>query len=52
MILKEAQGMRWHQFELLADLPVIHGTFTREGGVSREELASLNLGRKVGDLRG
>jgi polyphenol oxidase len=31
-------------------LPVVHGFSTREGGVSQGELATLNLGRSVGDL--
>lgn len=50
MILKECDGVRWLQFELLADAPVIHGCFTRHGGCSSGNLASLNVGRSVGDL--
>lgn len=50
MIYKEYQGLRWLEFELLADCPrVIHGSFTRHGGCSKGALASLNFGKKVGD---
>lgn len=49
MIYKERNGMKWLEFELLADTPVIHACFTRHGGVSKGPLASLNVGRSVGD---
>lgn len=47
--LKEQNGMRWHEFELLAECPITHATFTRHGGYSQNELASLNFGSRVGD---
>lgn len=49
MIRKERDGVRWLEFELLADQPLIHGTFTRHGGCSTGPYASLNIGRSVGD---
>lgn len=49
MILKQFNGIQWHQFELLADTPVIHGTFMRHGGHSLGTLSSLNMGKSVGD---
>lgn len=42
----EQQGLAWYQFE---SLPVVHGIFTRHGGVSAAPWASLNLGGNVGD---
>jgi len=50
MIHKEKDGLSWHEFELLADCPIIHGCFTRHGGQSSGILSSLNLGCTVGDL--
>lgn len=41
--------MRWLEFELLADCPVVHGCVMRHGGASSGHLESLNLGRHVGD---
>lgn len=49
MITKELNGLRWHEFELIADCPIIHATFTRHGGCSSGPLASLNIGKSVGD---
>jgi len=49
MLTKQHNGLQWLEFELLADCPVIHGAFTRHGGASSGPLASLNLGRMVGD---
>ena len=49
MIQKECGGVRWLEFELLAGFPIVHGCFMRHGGVSSGMLASLNLGRSVGD---
>lgn len=50
MILKKQDnGLLWHEFELLADCPIMHATLTRHGGCSSGQLASLNLGRSVGD---
>lgn len=47
---KKCEGLHWLEFELLEDLPVVHGCFTRHGGVSSGSLSSLNLGRSVGDI--
>lgn len=41
--------LRIFQFELFRDLPVKHAVFTRHGGVSEGDLASLNFGYTVGD---
>jgi YfiH family protein len=44
-------GVRLYRFPGLAALPgVIHGVFTRQGGVSRGPFHSLNLSLSVGDL--
>lgn len=40
-------GLVYYQFEMWKD--VTHGIFTRQGGVSSEPFASLNLGGNVGD---
>ena len=42
-------GLAWYTFESFAGLSVIHGAFTRLGGVSRYPFASLNVGGHVGD---
>ncbi len=42
-------GLRLFQFESLASNAVVHGIFTRHGGVSPAPWASLNLGSGVGD---
>lgn len=42
----EAQGLAWYRFDRL---PVRHGVFTRQGGVSAAPWGSLNLGGNVGD---
>lgn len=49
MIEKQFHGVHWQEFELLADLPVIHGCMKRHGGSSTGLLKSLNLGKSVGD---
>lgn len=49
MIKRTCNGLLWHEFELLADLPIIHATFTRHGGHSSGFLESLNFGKSVGD---
>lgn len=50
MIRIEQNGLHWLEFELLANHPVVtHGVFTRRGGCSTDHLASLNLGKSVGD---
>lgn len=50
MISKQHHGLQWLEFELFADCPIVHGCFTRHGGVSSGRLTSLNLGRMVGDI--
>jgi polyphenol oxidase len=52
MISKQYDGLQWLEFELFADCPLIHGCFTRHGGISNGPLSSLNLGRNVGDAPG
>lgn len=43
-------GLTYYQFEYLAAQPnVVHGLFTRHGGVSPPPWASLNLSRSTGD---
>lgn len=48
----ESGSLRYFQFDSLARLgPVIHGIFTRAGGVSPSPWDSLNVGSSVGDSR-
>lgn len=49
MIRKKKGEIVWYEFELLQDFPLVHGVFTRNGGVSHPPFESLNLGEKVGD---
>lgn len=49
MLEKQYNGIRWFEFELFADCPIVHGCLMRHGGVSTGELDSLNLGRHRGD---
>ena len=49
MIYKESEGLRWIEFELLADFPIRQASFTRHGGVSLKDYESLNLSFNVGD---
>lgn len=44
-------GLEYFQFSSLDREEVVHGIFTRKGGVSPHPWASLNLGGTVGDLR-
>lgn len=44
-------GLRYYTFSLLDDQPVLHGVFTRLGGVSPQPWESLNQGGTVGDER-
>ena len=47
-----AAGLRWYGSPLLAARPeVVHGFFTRAGGVSRGAYHSLNVSQAVGDRR-
>ena len=49
MLRVERNGLAWYTLESYAGLPVVHGAFTRLGGVSRPPYASLNVGGHVGD---
>lgn len=49
MIHKQYDDVQWMEFELLTDVPLIHGCFMRHGGLSKGALDSLNLGKNVGD---
>jgi len=51
MIRHEADGLRYYSFESIPEKAVIHGIFTRVGGVSKGIHHSLNLGRTCGDAR-
>lgn len=44
-------GLEYFQFETFDPNKVMHGIFTRNGGVSPQPWASLNLGGTVGDER-
>ncbi len=50
MLYKRHHELHWLEFELLADCPIIHGSFLRHGGTSTGPLGSLNLGKSRGDL--
>jgi polyphenol oxidase len=51
MELLEENGLKFWRFPRLAAFPgVIHGVFTRQGGVSTGPYRSLNLSLAVGDL--
>ncbi len=47
----EHKGVKYYTFEDMNDENVIHGVFTRNGGVSPHPWDSLNLGGTVGDSR-
>lgn len=50
MELKHFEDMRYFEFESMVDnSSVVHGIFTRHGGVSDGNYRSLNVGFKVGD---
>ena len=52
MIEQEESGMRWLEFELLADSGgVIQRIYTRQGGSSSGTYASLNYSLNVGDCK-
>lgn len=51
MELLDLNGLRLYRFPRLSAFPeVIHGVFTRQGGVSRGPYHSLNVSLAVGDL--
>ncbi len=47
----KSNGILRYEFESFRDAPILHGIFTRNGGVSPAPWASLNLGGTVGDSR-
>ena len=49
MPFKESKGLRFFQFESFGNDWADHAIFTRQGGVSEDHLASLNVGSTVGD---
>ena len=49
MILCRSKDLGYYQFESLAADKVLHGVFTRLGGVSKEPFAALNLSASVPD---
>lgn len=51
MVLVNRDGLEYFQFETFDPAKIIHGIFTRNGGVSPQPWASLNLGGTVGDDR-
>jgi polyphenol oxidase len=51
MAFLEDRGLRSYQFETFEGCALTHGIFSRQGGVSPQPWASLNLGGTVGDER-
>lgn len=53
MILQRSEGKPpYYRFDLLSRVPgLVHGVFTRHGGVSRPPYATLNVGWSNGDAR-
>lgn len=51
MRLHQAGALRYYTFESFDRYHILHGLFTRQGGVSPEPWHSLNLGGTVGDTR-
>jgi YfiH family protein len=49
VIRQDSHGLVTYQFEKLAIDGLVHAVFTRLGGVSQGDLATLNVGRTVGD---
>ncbi len=49
MILQQSQGLAWYTFAAISTDEVVHGAFTRQGGVSRAPFGPLNVGAHVGD---
>ena len=49
MIQKSYKALRYYQFSSLQDDGLLHGVFTRLGGVSEGIYSSLNLSRSTGD---
>lgn len=51
MTFCEHSGLRYFQFDLFPSDEIVHGIFTRHGGVSSQPWQTLNLGGTVGDSR-
>jgi polyphenol oxidase len=51
MAFIQSGKIRYYSFEIFADEPLFHGVFTRHGGVSTLQWASLNTGGLSGDTR-
>jgi len=51
MSFAETGGLRSYTFDLLAGCGLVQGIYTRQGGISPQPWASLNLGGTVGDDR-
>ena len=51
MAFTQKNNLEFYQFDLFSGLNLIHGLFTRKGGVSPQPWASLNLGGTTGDSR-
>lgn len=51
MTLINADGLEYLKFSSMDDAKIVHGIFTRKGGISPQPWASLNLGGTVGDTR-
>ena len=51
MPFQQNEGLKYFQFELLEDVDVIQGIFTRQGGISPHPWESLNVGGGSGDTR-
>lgn len=49
MFKKSGEGLSWLEFTLFQGYPLKQGVFLRQGGVSLDPYASLNVSDKVGD---
>jgi YfiH family protein len=49
MPFQQQNSIRYYTFDSLAGQPVTQAAFTRQGGASRGEFASLNVGSTLGD---
>jgi purine-nucleoside/S-methyl-5'-thioadenosine phosphorylase / adenosine deaminase len=52
MAFFEQNGVRYFSFDSFESKSLVHGVFSRHGGVSPKPWSSLNLGGTVGDERG
>jgi YfiH family protein len=52
MPFQQANSLRYFTFESLTKLPIKHAVFTRQGGISENPFAQLNVGGSVGDNPG